>query len=121
MSEIEWICCGYEKKNSKEVSVGGVQSKATGTGNKGAVLGWNLTATTQRGGESFSVGWQTVIKFQVHMCFNIMFAKALVSFCSYDKKDSDQKPLGEERVNLTCALRSQSTIEVSQEGTLVGT
>ena len=71
------------EKNSKEVSVGGAQSKATGTGNKGAVLGWSLAAITQLGGKgSLSVGWQTVIKFQVHMCFNTMFAKTLVSFCS---------------------------------------
>lgn len=64
--------------------MGEAQSKATGTGNKGAALGWSLAAITQLGG-SLSVGWQTVIKLQVHMRFNIMFAKALVSFCACDK------------------------------------
>lgn len=54
MSEIEWICCGYGEKNSKEVSVGGAQSKATGTGNKGAALGWSLAAITQLGGVTLS-------------------------------------------------------------------
>ena len=53
MSEIEWICCSYGEKNSKEVSVGGAQSQVTGTGNKAAVLGWSLAATPQlRGGHS---------------------------------------------------------------------